>query len=250
MLKSGSDPRSSAHAHPQFVTTHWSLVLQAGQPAGPNYRESLGTLCQTYWPPLYAYLRRRGYDASAAEDLVQGLFAHLLEREDIALADPQRGRFRSFLLTCLKHFVASAHDKDRAQKRGGGKAAVSLDISNAESRFAPQPADHWTPEREFERNWALTVLERVSARLREEMTLAGRSEQFERLRPSLAESFKHGQYGEAARALGMTEAAVRVAMHRMRKRYRELLRDEVAQTLADPADVDGEIRDLMAALGP
>ena len=225
-------------------------MLQARRPGGPHYRESLGALCRSYWPPLYAYLRRRGYDAAAAEDLTQGLFAHLLDREDFALADPQRGRFRSFLLTCLKHFVASAHERDRALKRGGGKGPLSLDLTDAQTRFPIEPADHRTPDREFERNWALTVLERVTARLCEEMTIAGRGELFKRLQPSLAESFQRGQYGEAAKALGMTEAAVRVAMHRMRKRYRELLRDEVAQTLADPADVDGEIRDLMEALSP
>jgi len=223
-------------------------VLAAGRPDAPRYRESLAALCQTYWLPLYVFLRRRGLDAHAAEDHTQAFFARLLEKHDLRRADPQRGRFRTFLLACLKNFVANELDKAQAQKRGGGRQALPLDFDNAESRYALEPAHDLTPEKLFDRQWAMTLLDLALSRLRAEAEQAGKLAPFERLSVLLADRAGHGAYAEAAAALGMTEGAARVAVHRLRRRYRDLLRDEVAQTVADPADVDGEIRDLMAAL--
>jgi len=204
-------------------------------------------LCRLYWYPLYAYLRRRGHAPPEAEDLTQGFFACLLERDALAAADPQRGRFRSFLLTSLKHFVADQRDRDRAQKRGGGQKIMSLDVRGAEGRYCLEPADNLTAEKLFERRWAQTMLELVLGDLRRQYARDGRQRTFERLKGFLRGKAARGSYGQVAAELDVTEAAVRVAVHRLRRRYRELLREHIAQTVASPEDVEDEIRHLFSA---
>jgi RNA polymerase sigma-70 factor (ECF subfamily) len=231
-----------------FATTHWSLVLAAGRGSRPEAAASLATLCETYWYPLYYYVRRCGYRAEEAQDLTQEFFATLLEKGSLKVADPERGRFRSFLLASLNHFLANEWDRACARKRGGGRV-LSLDIAGAESRYALEPADDLTAERLFERRWATTLLDLVLARLREEFVREGQDRVFERLKGFLGGAVADASYGEVAADLGMTEAAVKMAVHRLRRRYRRLLRAEIAQTVALPEQVDDEIRRLFAALG-
>jgi RNA polymerase sigma-70 factor (ECF subfamily) len=220
-------------------------VIAAGDPNAPRARESLAVLCNAYWYPLYAYIRRRGYDPEQSRDLTQDFFARALERGLLAEADPTRGRFRSFLRAVCVHYLANRHDRENAQKRGGGRAALPIDAADAEGRYARELADELTPDRIFDRSWALTLLERVLDQLRREYDEAGRAATFEALRDGLADEIPHSTI--AAR-LGTTEGAARVAAHRLRRRYGELLRREIASTLDDPAEVDDEIRDLFAAL--
>jgi RNA polymerase sigma-70 factor (ECF subfamily) len=232
----------------QFATTHWSLVLAAGDEQHPDSRAALGELCEAYWLPLYAYLRRSGRSPEDADDLTQGFFAALLERRDLQRVDPQLGKFRSFLLASLKHFVANEHDRRTAQKRGGGRTIVSLDVAAAESHFAVEPADEHTPEREFDRQWALTLLRRTLEGLRSEQERAGKGEHFERLKGFLTGEQGEGAYAELAREMESTEAALKQAVSRLRRRYRERLRQEISQTVSAPGEIDDEIRDLFAAL--
>lgn len=232
-----------------FVTTHWSLVLAAGRRAQPDADQALASLCQSYWFPLYAYVRRRTADVHEAQDLVQGFFTRLLEKDLLAVADPERGRFRAFLLTALKHFLANEWSKEQAQKRGGGQVALALDFDSGESRYSLEPAHDLTAERLYEKQWVLTLLDRVLASLRAECQAAGKEAQFQLLKPFLGGGRGEGSYAAVARDLGMTEGAVKTAAHRLRQRYRELLRSELAQTVAHPADVDDEIRYLFTALG-
>jgi RNA polymerase sigma factor (sigma-70 family) len=246
---SDNSPKRFTKAGPQrFATTHWSVVLAAASPSSPNYEQALNTLCQTYWFPLYAYLRRRGCDRHQAEDYTQAFFARLLEKHSLRLADPKQGKFRSFLLAALKNFVANELARARAQKRGGNRRIVSLDIQDAESRYAVGPADQLSPEQLFDRSWALTVLERTMARLQDEAVGRNKQKLFEHVKTYLTAEKSSAPYRDAASDLGMTEGAVKVAVHRLRKRYRELLRDEIAQTVAGEDQVDEEIRDLFAAL--
>jgi len=231
-----------------FHTTQWSKVLAAGGSSSPDARQALSTICETYWLPLYVYVRRRGDNRDDAEDFVQGFFAHLLNNQDIRLADPKRGRFRSFLLTCLKHYIANQRDKQRAQKRGGGQAVFSLDFDRAETRYTLEPGHNQTPEKIFDRHWALTVLEQATDLLCQEMSDRGKADQFKILSPYLTESQARGGYTDAAEALDMSPGATRVAVHRMRQRYRELIRQLVAGTVAEQAEIDDEIRSLMTAL--
>ena len=236
-----------------FLTTRWSVVAAAGrgQPgstAPPDVRAALSELCAAYWPPLYAFARRRGSAPDEAADLVQDFFARLLEKGDLAAADPQRGRFRAWLLTAFKHHASNVRDRARAAKRGGGKAPLSLDASDAEQRFGPQLADPRTPEAEFERRWALLVLDRALARLAAEQQRAGKTRELDELRPFLVAGEEGAPYAQIAERLGRSEGAVKVAVHRLRRRYGELLREEVAGTLADPQAVEEEIAALMAAL--
>ena len=220
-----------------FSTTRWSLVLAAGHGSRPDAATALATLCETYWYPLYYYVRRRGYRAEEAQDLTQAFFAKLLEKGYLKVADPDRGRFRSFLLASLNHFLANEWDRAKAQKRGG--KVLSLDIEGAEGRYAREAADSLTAERLFERRWATTLLDLVLARLQEEFAREGRDGVFARLKDFL---------GGAAADLGMTEAAVKMAVHRLRRRYRHLLRAQIAQTVASPEEIEDEIRHLFAAL--
>ena len=239
---------SSGPSTGHFPTTRWSRVILAGDPDAPLARESLAELCEAYWYPLYAYIRRRGYGPEAARDLTQDFFARALEKGLMAQADPSRGRFRSFLLTVCAHFLANRRDWERAQKRGGGRAALSIDAADAEGRYALEMADLLTPERIYDRSWALTLLGRVLDQLGKEYDEAGKAATFEALRGVLAGDAEAPSYASVAAGLGSTEGAARVAAHRFRRRYGELLRREIASTLAEPAEVDDEIRDLFAAL--
>jgi DNA-directed RNA polymerase specialized sigma24 family protein len=232
-----------------FATTRWSLVRAAGRRASPEAERALAALCETYWYPLYAYARRRGLDAEAAGDATQGFFARLLEKGDLAVADRTRGRFRSFLLAAFGHYLANERDRERALRRGGGRPTLSLDFDAGESRYGLEPADEATPERIFDRRWALTLLDRAFARLRDEYGLAGKGDLFEALRPALAGD-RGAPYVEVAARLGMTEGAVKVAAHRLRSRCGEVIRAEIAETVGSAEEVEDELRQLFAALGP
>jgi DNA-directed RNA polymerase specialized sigma24 family protein len=223
-------------------------VLAAGERAGRESQQALAALCQAYWYPLYVYVRRRARDAHEAQDLTQKFFVWLLEKEALAVAQPQRGRFRAFLLTSLKNFLANERDKAMSAKRGGGRLTLSLDFDDGESRYAFEPAHEATPERLYQQQWALALLRQVMDRLENEFAEPEKRKQFERLKGFLTGDAKFGGYGPAADDLYMTSDAVRQAVHRMRKRYRELLRSEVAQTVANPADVEEEIRGLFECL--
>ena len=230
----------------QFPTTRWTLVVAAGGPHRKEARSALVSLCENYWYPLYAYLRRRGYPADQAQDLTQEFFTRVLEGRYLDRADPEKGRFRSFLLTSLKFFVADEEDRQRAHKRGG-TMIVPLEFSSGEERYQREPAHDETPERIFERRWALSVLDRVVERLRCEFVQHGRSEHFERLKVFLLGQ-SDAPYAALAREMKTSEGAVKVAVHRLRKRYRELFRQEIADTVADPAEVESELRYLAAVL--
>ncbi|HEX9046664.1 MAG TPA: sigma-70 family RNA polymerase sigma factor [Verrucomicrobiae bacterium] len=233
---------------PAFVTTHWSVVVAAGQPDTDRARDALARLCQTYWHPLYAYIRRVGYSPHDAQDLTQEFFARLLEKNFLSGADESRGRFRSFLLASLKHFLANEWHRARAQKRGGGQIPIPIDFHNAETSIGFEPADTTTAEKIYERRWALTLLDQVLRQLREEFVRDGKEKLFDQLKPTLTEASRSVRYAEMAQRLGTTEGAVKVAVHRLRQRYRELLRAEIAQTVNGPAEVDDELRNLFAAL--
>jgi RNA polymerase sigma factor (sigma-70 family) len=235
-----------------FAPTRWSVVLSAaGDPAGSEARRALSELCGAYWFPLYAFVRRQGCGAVEAEDLTQEFFARLLEKNYLAAVDPAKGRFRSFLLVAMRHFLLNEWAKARAVKRGGGRRLLALDALDAEARYAAEPPDDLTPERLYERRWALAVLEGVLDRLRTEYSRAGKADLFETLKGCLTAEAAAPTHAEAARRLGMTEAAVRVAAHRLRRRYRDLLREEIAQTVADPrdaAEIEDEIGYLLRCL--
>jgi RNA polymerase sigma factor (sigma-70 family) len=230
----------------QFPTTRWTLVVAAGDPQCKEARSALVSLCENYWYPLYAYLRRRGYSADQAQDLTQEFFMRVLEGRYLERADPGKGRFRSFMMTSLKFFVADEEDRHRAQKRGGGMV-VSLELSSGEERYQREPAHDETPERIFERRWALSLIDRVVERLREEFVHHGRPEHFERLKVFLLGQ-SDAPYAALAREMNTSEGALKVAIHRLRKRYRELFRQEIADTVADPAEVESELRFLAAVL--
>jgi RNA polymerase sigma factor (sigma-70 family) len=232
----------------RFATTHWSVVLAAGQPDSSRHHQALETLCRTYWFPLYAYLRLQGYDSHQAEECTQAFFARILEKHDLRLADPERGKFRSFLLATLKHFLADESDRAQALKRGGGRKVLSLDLQDAETRYALEPAAQSSPEKLFEKSWALTILDRTMTRLKAESASTNKQRLFNRLKPYLTMESGSAPYRDAAAELEMTEGAVKVAVHRLRTRFRELLRDEIAQTVAAEHQIDEEIRDLCAAL--
>lgn len=232
----------------RFDSTRWSLVLAAGAEGASGAGRALQTLCEAYWPPIYAYVRREGHQPAEAQDLTQGFFALLLQRDDIRSARPEKGRFRSFLLTALKHFLINEGRKARAVKRGGGHLVLSLDFDSAESQLSLQPADRSTPESLFHRQWALTLLANVQDRLQGEMEASDRGPLFTALQPHLVGEADTERYAAIAGRLDMTEAAVKMAMTRLRKRYRELLRYEIAQTVACEADIDDEIHELFDAL--
>jgi RNA polymerase sigma-70 factor (ECF subfamily) len=240
-----AEPPSAA----RFPTTHWSRVVAAGDRAATEAREALAELCRAYWYPLYAFVRRQGHGPDDAQDLVQGFFASLLERDGLAALDRDRGRFRSFLRAACAHYLSNRRDHDRALKRGGDRAIVSIDTAEAEGRYGREPAHDLDAERLFERRWAMTLLERAVVRLRAEMDRAGKAPLFDRLQPALAGEPGADRYATIARALGTTEAAVKAAATRLRRRYREVLREEIARTVADPAAIDEEVRSLFVALG-
>ena len=241
-----TDPTKSS-SQARFVTTQWTMIAAAGSPDNPGHRQALEALCRTYWFPLYAYLRRQGCDSQQAQDYTQGFFASLLERQALQRADPAVGKFRSFLLASLKHFVADERDHAQAKKRGGGKC-FPLDVDDAETRYSLEPAEDLSPEKLFMRSWALTVLGEALAQLKAECIEAGKERIFEQLKTHLQADEMPAGYSEIASKLGMTESAVRVAVHRLRQRYGEMVRRQIAQTVADPREVDEELRELFAAL--
>jgi RNA polymerase sigma-70 factor (ECF subfamily) len=230
----------------EFPTTSWTLVVAASGPHRQDCRDALARLCQHYWYPVYAYVRRRGYPEEQAQDLTQDFFVRILEGRYLDRADPNRGKFRSFLLNSCKFFLADQADMARAQKRGGG-ATVPFEVSSGEERYRFEPLDSETPEHIFERRWALTLLDRTVSHLREEFAQHGNAADFEKLK-----IFLLGQaevpYAQLALEMGATEGGLKVAIHRLRKRYRVLFQREIADTVADPADVDAEIQFLISTL--
>lgn len=239
--------RSPTTAAEHFVTTHWSVVRTAGLSDTPRAAAALEQLCRDYWHPLYHFIRRRGYTPADAQDLTQEFFARLLARHAVAQANPDRGRFRSFLLASLKHFLADEWDKASAQKRGGDRV-IPLDFASEESRLARESAETGTPETAYERRWAMALLERVYRRLADEFRRTGRETQFAALRATLTGQRNAVPYAELGRQLGMTEAAVKMAVHRLRQRYRALLREAIADTVAEPGEVEDELRHLVQIL--
>lgn len=230
------------------MTTQWSVVLRAAKPADSAAQSALESLSRRYWFPLYAFARRRVSEVHEAQDLTQEFFLRLLEKNLLAEASPERGRFRNFLLASLKNFLANEWDRATAQKRGGGRERLSLDWQAGESRLSLEPTHTDTPEREFERQWALTLLDVVIRRLQDEFVRAGKFQQFELLQETLAGNRVGFDYAAISAELQLSAAAARQAAHRLRKRYRELLREEVAQTVESPADVEDEISRLIEAL--
>ena len=246
-----TDVSSSANATPGdiFATTRWTVVLAAGQRHTAQANVALEELCRIYWFPLYAYVRRRGHTREDAEDLVQEFFARFLAKNYLAGLASERGRFRAFLLAALKHFLANEWDRAQTQKRGGGAAHLSLDWQTADTKFQVAAAAEPSPDQAFDREWALALLERVITRLSDECAAEGKAESFARLKPFLTAARSAMPYAQVAAELGLAEGAVRVAVHRLRRRYRELLRDEIAQTLSEPAQVEEELRALFGAFG-
>jgi RNA polymerase sigma factor (sigma-70 family) len=230
-----------------FGTTHWSVVLTAGRTDSTCAQAALATLCQTYWPPLYAYVRRRGYSPHDAEDLTQEFFARFLQRNDVTMVGPERGKFRSYLLAAMNHFLSDEWDKTRAAKRGGGQVS-HLDTSVAESAYAADYADTLTPEKLFHQRWAITVLETVQERLRREHEREGKTALFETLRFSLMGERSAVPYAGLAARLGLSEGAIKVAVHRLRQRYRLVLRETIAATVSSPEEVEEELRQLLQAV--
>ncbi len=231
-----------------FTTTHWSVVLAAGEQDTPQASEALETLCRSYWYPLYAYVRRRGYGPEDAQDLTQEFFAQLLRKNYPAQADRGKGKFRSFLLLTLNHFLADAHERAAAGKRGGGQILISLDAEAPEDRYRLEPADDVTPDKLFERRWAQTLLQRALVRLRQEYMSAGKAEIYAVLRAFEPGEQKTLSYAKAADQLGISESALKSMIHRLRLRHRELVREEIAQTVGTASDVDEELHHLMAVV--
>ena len=237
-----SDPR------PLFVATRWSVVLAVKDKESPACAQALETLCRAYWYPLYAYARRRGHSVEDAQDLTQEFFARVLERDWLARADQAKGRFRTFLLTAMERFLANEWDKVRALKRGGGHRNVPIQLDTAETRYGVEPADTRTPEQAFEYRWALALLEQVVGQLEAEFRARGQAEMFATLKPCLVGDGASQPYAELAVKLGVEEGSVKVTVHRLRQRYRELLRAEIANTVDAPSEVDAEMRHLFHVL--
>ncbi|MEX2212958.1 MAG: sigma-70 family RNA polymerase sigma factor [Phycisphaeraceae bacterium] len=231
-----------------FALTRWSVVLAAGGSNASAAKVALASLCEAYWYPLYAFVRRRGFTSPEAQDLVQGFFVRLLEKNDFIGLDPERGRFRAFLLACLKHFISNERDRDNALKRGGGKRVISFDAGEAEERYRLEPPDDATPERLFERRWAIALLDQAMNTLRQDYTKAGSEGLFDRLKSQLTDPGDVSRHADIAGELNMTEAAVKKAAQRLRQRYREVIRTQIEETVATPEEVEDEIRDLFAAL--
>jgi RNA polymerase sigma factor (sigma-70 family) len=241
------------HAEPPpraepFATTQWSLVLLARERASPQADEALAALCGAYWYPLYTYIRRQVQTAEQAEDLTQEFFARLLEKDFLRTVDRERGRFRAFLLACCKHFLANERDRAGARKRGGDCSIRTLDFQSAADRYCLEPADTMTPEKLFERRWALTLLDQALEQLGQEFAQADKGELFERLKGTLVGGADHQSHAEIGAALGMTEAAVKKAAQRLRERYRAIVRELIAATVDGPGAIDNEIQTLFAVL--
>jgi RNA polymerase sigma factor (sigma-70 family) len=236
---------SASTGHPGFATTRWSVVLTAGA-STLAAEEALAALCGIYWYPLYAFVRRQGYSPHDAQDLTQGFFARLIAKNGLGGVTPERGRFRSWLLASMKHFLANEWDKSQAAKRGGGAPVVSFDEMTAEQRYAAEPVDSSSAEKLYDRCWALQLLDRILARLGGEFEAAGKRHVFDELKATLLGDA--APLAEIARRLGASEGAVKAASHRLRGRYRELLRAEIAETVPLASDIDEEIQHLFSSM--
>jgi RNA polymerase sigma-70 factor (ECF subfamily) len=237
---------NSSSQSKDFPTTLWTVVLHAGRDEPGQVRAALAQLCQAYWYPLYSFVRRRGYSPHDAEDLAQAFFAHLLEKHGLEHVDPELGRFRTFLLASLKNFLANDWDRSHARKRGGGQTIVSLEQGIGESRYQLEPSHDMTPERHFERQWAMTLLDQVLEALRDEYHAEGKGDLFDELQAVLVG--QPGGYADMAARLRRSEGAIKVAVHRLRHRYRELMRARIAATVGE-GDAKDELRHLLAVLG-
>jgi len=242
-------PLGKIRRQPVFATTHWSVVLKAGRADTTHAQDALAKLCQNYWYPLYAYVRRRGHSAHDAQDLTQAFFLCLLARQSLADADPNRGRFRSFLIGAMNHFLADEWEKMRTQKRGQGQTVISLDLALAEQRFDLEPTDNATPDKAFDREWATALLDVVLNNLESEYQWENKAELFKALKQTLAGKRESQPYVILAARLEMNEGAVRVAVHRLRKRYRQLLQAEIAHTVGSPEEVKEELNYLFRVIG-
>jgi RNA polymerase sigma-70 factor (ECF subfamily) len=231
-----------------LATTHWSVVLAAAHGQSPAAAAALEELCRGYWYPLYVFVRRQGHGPQDAEDLLQAFFTRFLEKDYLSEVDRSKGRFRSFLLAALKHFLANEWDKANARKRGGGAQFISLDSEDAASRYWEEPASELTPERLYEQRWACVLLERVMQRLKRDSAEAGKDQFFEALKPFLVGESRSVTYAQLALELGTSEAALKMKVQRLRQAYQRLLRDEIAQTVADPAEAEDEIRHLFSVV--
>jgi RNA polymerase sigma-70 factor (ECF subfamily) len=231
-----------------FNTTHWSAILSARGQDSAAAHKALSELCHVYWYPLYVYIRRRGNAPEEAADLTQAFFARLLEKNYLGDLTPGMGRFRSFLLSAVKHFLANEWDKGQTQKRGGGLQVISLDDDAAEKRFRLEPVDHLSPDVLFDRRWACTVLEQVLSQLRQEFVSSERAALFDQLKIYLSAGDDHASYAEMAARTGLKESTVKVTVHRLRRRYGELLRSHIAETVADPREIEDEVRHLISVL--
>ena len=231
-----------------FVTTRWSVVVAAGLAASSESERALAQLCRAYWYPLYAFVRRQGHSPQDAEDLTQGFFAHLLEKKALGAVEREKGKFRSFLLASLKNFLANDWDRQHAAKRGGKHSTISLDDDTAEARYLREPSHDATPEKLYEQSWALTVLETILHQLRKEYTAAGKGHLFEALQEHLIGDEDATAYASTAVQLGMKEGAVRMAVLRMRRHFGYLLRNEIAHTVAEPGELEEELRHLVVSM--
>jgi len=223
-------------------------VVAAGNPDASSSQAALATLCETYWYPVYAFIRRRGFSAHDAQDRTQDFFAALLEKDYVKAAEPERGRFRTFLLTAVSRYLSKQRDRDQARKRGGGRKIFSIDVEAGEGRYRLEPVDRWTAERMYERSWALALLERVLIRLGEKYAEQGKNELFEQLKPLLTGSETEASSRKLAAEMKLSESALKVAIHRLRRRYRDMLKQEIADTVASPEDVTNELEYLLSAL--
>lgn len=246
-MKSNEHDSGPVPPRHQFATTHWSIVSSAGHKS-PSSDRALETLCETYWYPLYAYIRRRVPDVNEAQELTQAFFAELLEKNYVGTATPERGRFRAYLITALKHFLGKEWEKAKAQKRGGGRVPLSLNFPSEDASNSLEPAGGITPEQRYDQQWAMTLLDHVMDRLKSELEQQGKARHFAELKGFLIGDHAEVTYATAAARLQTTEAAAKKAASRMRKRYRELLREEIAHTVSDPSDIDDEIRSLFTTL--
>jgi RNA polymerase sigma-70 factor (ECF subfamily) len=241
-----SDPDTPGEG--QFVTTHWSMVLAAADEASAEAAEALEALCRTYWFPLYAFVRRQGHTAEEAQDLTQEFFCRFLEKNYLAQVRQEKGRFRSFLVAAMKHFLSNERARNHRLKRGGGRTILSLDAAQAEQRYLLGQATDFSPEKLYEHRWATAVMEHALARLRDDMTRAGKAAQFEALKRFLSADPAPGDYAAVAGELASSPEAVAVAVHRLRQQYLGWIRAEVARTVAQPGDIDGEVRHLYQVL--
>ncbi|MGQ0733888.1 MAG: RNA polymerase sigma factor [Acidobacteriota bacterium] len=232
----------------RFATTRWSLVMAAGQPTGIRAAEALASLCETYWHPVYSFIRRQGHPSEESADLTQEFFARVLEKHYFRSADPARGRFRAFLCTAVRHFLSNERDRSRALKRGGVQPPISLELETAEGGYQMEARDDLTPEKLFDRRWALILIERALLQVRDDYAAAGQAAVFDRLQGLLTGDSPALRYADLGQPLGMSEGAVKVAVHRLRRRFRDALVAEIAETVLDPADVDAEIAYLLKAV--